>query len=217
MISSGRAYSAGVPGRGGGYMRLMGKRQLGELQPSELVTTLLDLQRRVHLHRLSLTCRCRRVSCRFLITALEILNSTLVWFCPKYAQLLLGKPVTIIRNGEIQQNELSQLRITASDFGRELRGRIFSRPGCLLGCGGAERQHHRPRPCHRDGEAPPMLPLLIDKAVYKRKPRLFRHGCCRTGRSAGPTERNPGKGAHAAFTTVKDRIDTEKAAPKGTA
>ena len=40
-------------------MRLMGKRQLGELQPAELVTTLLiskhlleaDLQRRIHLHR----------------------------------------------------------------------------------------------------------------------------------------------------------------------
>ena len=63
----------------------------------------------------------------FLITALEILNSTLVWFCPKYAQLLLGKPVTIIRNGEILQDELAQLRITASDLAEALRGKdIFS-------------------------------------------------------------------------------------------
>ena len=78
----------------------------------------------------------------FLITALEILNSTLVWFCPKYAQLLLGKPVTIIRNGEILQDELAQLRITASDLAEALRGKDIFSPGCLLGCDRAERQHH---------------------------------------------------------------------------
>ena len=64
----------------------------------------------------------------FLITALEILNSTLVWFCPKYAQLLLGKPVTIIRNGEILQDELAQLRITASDLAEALRGKDIFDP-----------------------------------------------------------------------------------------
>ena len=42
-------------------------------------------------------------------------------------QLLLGKPVTIIRNGEILQDELAQLRITASDLAEALRGKdIFS-------------------------------------------------------------------------------------------
>lgn len=69
----------------------------------------------------------------FLITALEILNSTLVWFCPKYAQLLLGKPVTIIRNGEILQDELAQLRITASDLAEALRGKDIFSPRMFTG------------------------------------------------------------------------------------
>ena len=108
-------------------LRLMGKRQLGDLQPSELVTTLLISNvASICIDEPDLPLSASLVPI-FLITALEILNSTLVWFCPKYAQLLLGKPVTIIRNGEIQQNELAQLRITASDLAEALRGKdIFS-------------------------------------------------------------------------------------------
>ena len=87
-------------------MRLMGKRQLGELQPAELVTTLLISNvASICIDEPDLPLSASLVPI-FLITALEILNSTLVWFCPKYAQLLLGKPVTIIRNGEILQDEL---------------------------------------------------------------------------------------------------------------
>ena len=154
-------------------MRLMGKRQLGELQPAELVTTLLisnvasfcidepDLPLSASLVPI------------FLITALEILNSTLVWFCPKYAQLLLGKPVTIIRNGEIQQNELAQLRITASDLAEALRGKdIFSPEDVYWGVV-EPNGSITTAPMPQDGEAPPMLPLLIDKAVYKENLAFF--------------------------------------------
>ena len=109
----------------------------------------------------------------FLITALEILNSTLVWFCPKYAQLLLGKPVTIIRNGEIQQNELAQLRITASDLAEALRGKdIFSPEDVYWGVV-EPNGSITAAPMPQDGEAPPMLPLLIDKAVYKENLAFF--------------------------------------------
>ena len=116
-------------------MRLMGKRQLGELQPAELVTTLLISNvASICIDEPDLPLSASLVPI-FLITALEILNSTLVWFYPKYAQLLLGKPVTIIRNGEILQDELAQLRITAR------QGHLFPQ-GCLLGRDRAERQHH---------------------------------------------------------------------------
>ena len=145
-------------------MRLMGKRQLGELQPSELVTTLLISNvASICIDEPDLPLSASLVPI-FLITALEILNSTLVWFCPKYAQLLLGKPVTIIRNGEIQQNELAQLRITASDLAEALRGKdIFSPEDVYWGV------------VEPNGSitAPPMLPLLIDKAVYKENLAFF--------------------------------------------
>ena len=109
----------------------------------------------------------------FLITALEILNSTLVWFCPKYAQLLLGKPVTIIRNGEILQDELAQLRITASDLAEALRGKdIFSPKDVYWGVI-EPNGSITAAPMPQDGGEPPMLPLLIDKAVYKENLAFF--------------------------------------------
>ena len=154
-------------------MRLMGKRQLGELQPSELVTTLLiSIVASICIDEPDLPLSASLVPI-FLITALEILNSTLVWFCPKYAQLLLGKPVTIIRNGEIQQNELAQLRITASDLAEALRGKdIFSPEDVYWGVV-EPNGSITTAPMPQDGEAPPMLPLLIDKAVYKENLAFF--------------------------------------------
>lgn len=154
-------------------MRLMGKRQLGELQPSELVTTLLISNvASICIDEPDLPLSASLVPI-FLITTLEILNSTLVWFCPKYAQLLLGKPVTIIRNGEIQQNELAQLRITASDLAEALRGKdIFSPEDVYWGVV-EPNGSITTAPMPQDGEAPPMLPLLIDKAVYKENLAFF--------------------------------------------
>ena len=154
-------------------LRLMGKRQLGELQPAELVTTLLISNvASICIDEPDLPLSASLVPI-FLITALEILNSTLVWFCPKYAQLLLGKPVTIIRNGEIQQNELAQLRITASDLAEALRGKdIFSPEDVYWGVV-EPNGSITTAPMPQDGEAPPMLPLLIDKAVYKENLAFF--------------------------------------------
>ena len=154
-------------------MRLMGKRQLGELQPSELVTTLLISNvASICIDEPDLPLSASLVPI-FLITALEILNSTLVWFCPKYAQLLLGKPVTIIRNGEIQQNELAQLLITASDLAEALRGKdIFSPEDVYWGVV-EPNGSITAAPMPQDGEAPPMLPLLIDNAVYKENLAFF--------------------------------------------
>ena len=148
-------------------MRLMGKRQLGELQPAELVTTLLISNvASICIDEPDLPLSASLVPI-FLITALEILNSTLVWFCPKYAQLLLGKPVTIIRNGEILQDELAQLRITASDLAEALRGKdIFSPKDVYWGV-------IEPNGSITAAPMPPMLPLLIDKAVYKENLAFF--------------------------------------------
>ena len=148
-------------------MRLMGKRQLGELQPAELVTTLLISNvASICIDEPDLPLSASLVPI-FLITALEILNSTLVWFCPKYAQLLLGKPVTIIRNGEILQDELAQLRITASDLAEALRGKdIFSPKDVYWGVI-EPNGSITAAPMPQDGGEPPMLPLLIDKAVCR--------------------------------------------------
>lgn len=72
-------------------MRLMGKRQLGELQPAELVTTLLISNvASICIDEPDLPLSASLVPI-FLITALEILNSTLVWFCPEICPAAFGK------------------------------------------------------------------------------------------------------------------------------
>ena len=154
-------------------MRLLGKRQLGELQPAELVTTLLlSNVATICIDEPDLPLSASLVPI-FLITALEILNSTLVWFCPRYAQLLLGKPVTIIRNGEILQEELARLRITAADLAEALRGRdIFSPQEVYWGVvepNGSITTAVMPA----GDEDAPLLPLLIDRTVYRDNLAFF--------------------------------------------
>lgn len=147
-------------------MRLMGKRQLGELQPAELVTTfLISNVASICIDEPDLPLAASVVPI-FLIAALEILNSTAAWFFPRYAQLLFGKPVTVLRNGEICQSALAHLRITPADLTEALRGKdIFSPEEVLWGVvepNGSISAALYPE----QGEAPPMLPLLIDQLVY---------------------------------------------------
>lgn len=148
-------------------LRMMGKRQLGELQPSELVTTLL-------VSNVASVCidepdlpLLSSLALIFLLTALEIFSSTLACLHPGYARILFGKPVTVIRNGEILQPALDKLRITAGDVIEALRGKdIFSPTDVWWGV--VEPNGHistalRPK----EGEKNPMLPILVDDTVYQ--------------------------------------------------
>lgn len=147
-------------------LRLMGKRQLGELQPSELVTTLLvsnvaslciDEPDLPLLSSLVLI---------VLLTSLEIFSSTLAYYSGAYARLLFGNPITVIRNGEIVQEALPRLRITAGDLIEALRGKdIFSPAEVLWGV--VEPNGHISTAVvpTQDGQ-PPMLPILVDQALY---------------------------------------------------
>ena len=102
-------------------MRLMGKRQLGELQPSELVSTiLLSNLASISIEQPELPLAASLTPV-FLIAVLEVLSSGLALHHPKLAQLLSGRPVPVIRNGVIDQNALRALRLTAADL---LEGRV---------------------------------------------------------------------------------------------
>lgn len=147
-------------------MRLMGKRQLGELQPAELVTTfLISNVASICIDEPDLPLSASIVPI-FLLTALEILNSTLAWFYPRYARLLFGKPVTVIVRGEIQQQALQELRITASDVMEALRGKEYFSPAELLWATVEPNGSISTAPMPQKEEAPPMLPLLLDGTVY---------------------------------------------------
>ena len=153
-------------------MRLMGKRQLGELQPAELVTTfLVSNVASICIDEPDLPLAASVVPI-FLIAALEILNSTAAWFFPRYAQLLFGKPVTVLRNGEIDQNALAHLRITAADLSEALRGKDIFTPEDVI-WGVVEPNGSISAAVREEGGPPPMLPLLIDKLAYKDNLQTF--------------------------------------------
>ena len=99
-------------------MRLMGKRQLGELQPEELVSTILIS----NLASISIESEDVPVTASliplFLIAALELLGSALSFRSQKFFNLLSGRPKTVILNGEIDQNALRTLRLTVADLMR---------------------------------------------------------------------------------------------------
>lgn len=148
-------------------MRLMGKRQLGELQPAELVTTfLISNVASICIDEPDLPLLSSVVPI-FLIAALEILNSTAAWYCPRYAQLLFGKPVTVVRDGRIIQTALAHLRITAADLAEALRGKdIFSPQEIAWGV--VEPNGSISAAVRSDSsQPPPMLPILVDQMVYQ--------------------------------------------------
>ena len=104
-------------------MRLMGKRQLGELQPEELVSTILIS----NLASISIESDEVPVTASliplFLIAALELLGSILSFRNQKFFNLMSGRPKTVILNGQIDQNALRTLRLTTADLMEALRGK----------------------------------------------------------------------------------------------
>ena len=104
-------------------MRLMGKRQLCELQPEELVSTILIS----NLASISIESEEVPVTASliplFLIAALELLGSILSFQSQKFFNLMSGRPKTVILDGQIDQNALRTLRLKTADLMEALRGK----------------------------------------------------------------------------------------------
>ena len=85
-------------------LRLMGKRQIGELQPSELVVTLLisDIAA-VPMQENGIPLISGLIPI-FTLVALELIISALMLKCDKLRSLISGKPVIIIRKGKSCRN-----------------------------------------------------------------------------------------------------------------
>lgn len=154
-------------------MRLMGKRQLGELQPAELVTTfLISNVASICIEEPELPIAASLVPV-LLIAALEVLNSTAAWCFPKYARLLFGKPITVIRNGALDQKALKDLRIAPGDLMEALRGQSIYDPRTVvwgvIETNGSLSTAQEPAP----SAPPPMLPVLIDRHLYQDTLKAF--------------------------------------------
>lgn len=96
-------------------VRLMGKRQLGQLQPGELVITILISEIAAMPIGDNDIPLLNSLIPLFLLVSFEIINSLIDRKFVGYRHLTEGKPITIIRNGEILQKELKALRFTIND------------------------------------------------------------------------------------------------------
>ncbi len=102
-------------------LRLAGKRQLGELQPAELVVTLLiaDLAS-VPMQDNGIPLLNGLVPILILV-ALELVLSALMMKCSWLSRLVSGNPVVIIRDGKLDQKALGQMRLTVDDLTETMR------------------------------------------------------------------------------------------------
>lgn len=102
-------------------VRIMGKRQIGELDPSELVVTILvsDLAA-VPMQDLGIPLFFGLVPIATLIT-LEILMSYLALKSRFFRRLINGQPAIIIRGGQLDIPKLRQMRLTTDEIIETLR------------------------------------------------------------------------------------------------
>ncbi len=99
----------------------MGKRQLGQLQPGELVITILiseiaatpitDTNQPILNTAVSL----------MLLVSFEIISSLIARKSLKFRYASDGKPITLIKNGKLKQDKLKELRFTIDEVLSALR------------------------------------------------------------------------------------------------
>ncbi len=102
-------------------MRFMGKRQLGELQPTELVITILLSEIASIPMENNDVPMINSIFAALLLVCLEIINSVIIMKSAKIRYLLQGKPAIVINDGKLDQKKLKALRFTADDILDQLR------------------------------------------------------------------------------------------------
>lgn len=108
-------------------IRLMGKRQIGDMQPGELVVTLLISEIAAIPLQDSSQPLVLGLAAMFTLVALEIVISILAMKSLKIRKLISGKSVVVIKNGVIDQKAMRRVRLTVLDLIELLRAQeVFS-------------------------------------------------------------------------------------------
>lgn len=102
-------------------VRLMGKRQISDLQTSELVVTLLISNIAVIPMQDTSLPLLSGVVPIMLLVACEIAISFIMLKNSKIRQLICGKPQIVIFNGTVDQKKMRELRISIEDLSEQLR------------------------------------------------------------------------------------------------
>ena len=110
-------------------IRLLGKRQVGQMEPSEFVVTMLVANlASIPMQDGGIPLYSGIVPI-LTVLALELILSGLVLRSIPLRRLLCGKPVILIENGRILQNNLRRTRITLDELTSQLREKDVLEPG----------------------------------------------------------------------------------------
>ena len=107
-------------------MRLMGKRQIGELEVTDLITTLLLSE----IASLPITNRELPVSHAIIpmitLLFLEVTSSVILIRFPKFKGLVSARPTVMLQNGRLRLGTLRDLRISIDELMSEVRQQGFT-------------------------------------------------------------------------------------------
>ena len=102
-------------------MRILGKRQIGELQPAELVITILLSEIIVIPMQDTEIPLVNTLIPVFVLSGFEMLVSFIGMKSIKFRSVMQGNPVIVIRDGKLNAKKLKELRFTTDDLAEALR------------------------------------------------------------------------------------------------
>ncbi len=102
-------------------LRLMGKRQLGELQPSELVVTILISNIASMPVEDSSVPMLMGIIPIFTLVCIDVIVSAVMVKSARFRRFIIGSPRVVISEGVVQQQEMKRLRYTVDDLVEAMR------------------------------------------------------------------------------------------------
>lgn len=102
-------------------VRLMGKRQISQLQTSELVVTLLISELAVMPIQQHNDPLWNGLIPMLVLVVCEIVVSLFMLKSGKFRQAVCGNPMVVIQNGKVLQDQMRRLRMSTEDLFEELR------------------------------------------------------------------------------------------------
>lgn len=102
-------------------MRVMGKRQIGEMQPSELVVTIMISELASQPAQMTGMPLINGIIPILTLVVVEIIVSYILLKSSKARKVLSGTPSVVIENGIINWVEMERIRLNIDDLMEELR------------------------------------------------------------------------------------------------
>lgn len=154
-------------------MRIMGKKNLGEFQPSDLVSTILISNLTSIIIEEPHIPVVYSISAIIIIMALEVFVSVWVKKSEKFAHVAQGKSFILVQNGVINQKAMKELRFSVDDVLEALRAKdIFYMEEAMLAIvettGNVNVYKDPDAQSNIKKAAVPAMPVVVDSKIIKR-------------------------------------------------